>query len=53
MENTKRAVVVNELEGDEYGKVRPVGKQKGVEIPNELQRDKRVEKDEKDEKDER
>ena len=51
MENTKRAVVANELVGDEYGKARPVGKPKGVEIPDELlQRDKIVEKGKENER---
>ena len=49
MENTKRAVVANELVGNEYGKAIPVGETKGVKIPNELQRYKKAEA-EKEEK---
>lgn len=42
-----RAVVANEIEGDEKGKVKPVGKPIGVAIPEELQKNRNVENDER------
>ena len=47
MAEGKKGVAIHEVVGDEYGNARPIGKPKGVEIPNELHRDVENEKDER------